>query len=218
MILQPHALESIPSLPVWVEIITIMTVSAYGAAVARSRNVPVVGTLLAGLIVGLGGGIFRDLLLGMPPITISQAPFAPASLVAAIFGAIFFYKLVTQEIPNLIIDGIALGLLISIGAQKALVHGFPVFSVLLCGVFTACIGGTILDVLTRHRPAIVSQAHWFASALTAGAVCYWGVSTFIDPYLGIIATVCLTMSLRAISVVKNWPAPKWPGESENMDV
>lgn len=213
-----YPVDSIPSLPLWLELLTVMTVSAYGAAVARDRNVPVVGTLLAGIIVGVGGGIFRDLLLGMPPMAMSQSFFIPVSFVAAIFGAIFFFRLVTQKIPNLVIDGIALGLLISIGAQKALANGFPFFSVILCGIFTACIGGTTIDVLTRHRPAIISQAHWYASALTAGALCYWVVSIYINPYLGIMAAVCVTVSLRVLSVVKNWSAPKWPGESENMDV
>lgn len=195
-----------------------MTTAVYGAAVGRSRNTPIFGTLFAGLLMGLGGGMTRDVLLGLEPVAIAQWFYIPAILAAALFGALFFYNLVTQQIPNLVIDGIALGLLISIGAQKAMSHGAPFFSIILCGVFTASVGGMIVDVLTKHRATVVSQAHWFASALTVGTVCYWVVSLYVSPYFGVVTAVVVTTLLRVFSVTKNWPSPKWPGESENMNV
>lgn len=194
-----------------------MTAAAYGAAIGRSRNAPVFGTLFSGLLMGLGGGMARDMLLGLEPVAIAQWYFIPAILAAALFGAIFFYKLVRQQVPNLTIDGIALGLLISIGAQKAMVHGAPFFSIILCGVLTASAGGMIVDVLTRHRATVVSQAHWFASALTLGTICYWTVSMFVGPYAGVMTSVVVTTLLRVFSVTKNWPSPKWPGESDDMN-
>ena len=193
-----------------------MTTAAYGAAVGRVRNAPIFGTLFSGLLMGLGGGMVRDMLLGLEPVAIFQWYFIPAILAAALFGAVFFYKLVAQRLPNLTIDGVALGLLISIGAQKAMVHGAPFFSIILCGVLTASVGGMIVDVLTRHRATVVSQAHWFASALTTGTVCYWLVSLYVGPYAGVLASVVVTTLLRVFSVTKNWPSPKWPGESEDM--
>ena len=57
-------LSAQPSLPLWIEIAAMATTGAYGAAVARSRNVPVSGTLFAGIMMGLGGGMARDVLLG----------------------------------------------------------------------------------------------------------------------------------------------------------
>lgn len=208
----------IPPLPIWIDVAAMMTVAAYAAAVARSRNAPVYGTLLSGTLVGLGGGMTRDVLLGLEPVAISQWFYIPAILAAALFGALFFYKLVTQQIPNLIISGIAMGLLIGIGAQKAMVHGAPFFSIILCGVFTASVGGMMVDVLTKHRATVVSQAHWFGTALTLGTLSYWAVSLYINPYLGVVTAIIVTALLRVFSVTKNWPSPKWPGESENMNV
>ncbi len=194
-----------------------MTTAAYGAAVGRSRNAPIFGTLFSGLLMGLGGGMARDLLLGLQPVAISEWIFIPSILIAALFGALFFYKLVSQEVPNLVIDGIAVGLLIGIGAQKAMVHGAPFFSIILCGVLTASVGGMIVDMLTRHRATVVSQAHWFASALTVGTLCYWAVSAFINPYLGVAISVLVTTLLRVFSVTRNWPSPKWSGEGDDMN-
>lgn len=208
----------IPALPVWIDVAAMMTVAAYGAAVARSRNAPIYGTLLAGLLMGLGGGMTRDVLLGLEPVAISDWYYIPAILAASIFGAVFFYRVIQTATLNLLIDGIAMGLLISIGGQKAIVHDAPFCSVVLCAVLTASVGGMLIDVLTNHRSTVMSQAHWFASALTAGAVSYWLVSIYIDPFLAVLASIVVVTVLRFLSVTKNWPSPKWPGESTDMNV
>jgi uncharacterized membrane protein YeiH len=75
----------------------------------------------------------------------------------------------------------------------------------------------IVDMLTRHRATVVSQAHWFASALTVGTLCYWAVSAFINPYLGVAISVLVTTLLRVFSVTRNWPSPKWSGEGDDMN-
>lgn len=208
----------IPALPIWLDVAAMMTVAAYAAAVARSRNAPIYGTLLSGTLVGLGGGMTRDVLLGLEPVAISEWFYIPAILLAALFGALLFYKLVSQQVPNLLISGIAMGLLISIGAQKAMVHGAPFFSIILCGVFTASVGGMMVEVLTKHRATVVSQAHWFGTALTVGALCYWAVSLYINPYLGVATAIIVTALLRVLSVTQNWPSPKWSGEGDDMNV
>ena len=151
------------SLPVWIELMAMMTTAVYGAAVARSRNAPIYGTLLAGVLMGLGGGMTRDMLLNLKPVAIYTWYYIPAILGASVIGALFFSNLIKQQIPNLLIDGIAMGLLISIGAQKALVYEAPIFSALVCGIATASIGGLVVDALTVNRATVIRQAHWFAN-------------------------------------------------------
>jgi uncharacterized membrane protein YeiH len=61
----------VETLPLWVDVTAMSTTAMYGAATARSRNVPVAGTLFAGILGGAAGGIVRDLLLGLEPIAIT---------------------------------------------------------------------------------------------------------------------------------------------------
>lgn len=209
--------EPIQTLPLWIELAAMMTTAVYGGAEVRSRNVPIYGTLLSGLLMGVGGGMTRDILLGLEPAAMTDWFYIPAVLAAAVLGATVLYKILSRQLPNLVIDGIAFGLLITVGAKKAMDHGAPFSSIILCGILTASAGGMIVDMLTRHRAAVVSQAHWFASALLVGTLSFWVIDTYVGFYYGVIASVIIVTTLRVFSVTRNWPSPKWPGESEDMN-
>ena len=213
--LNNFSISSAQDLPAWLELTAMMTTAVYGAAVARSRNAPIYGTLLAGVLMGLGGGMTRDMLLNLKPVAIYTWYYIPAILAGSIVGALFFAKLMKQQIPNLLIDGIAMGLLISIGAQKALVYEAPIFSALVCGIATASVGGMVVDAITLNRATVIRQAHWFGSALATGTIAYLIFSIFINFYAGVIAAVLVTTFLRVFSVTRNWPSPYWPNESSD---
>jgi uncharacterized membrane protein YeiH len=206
-----------PSLPLWLEIAAMAVTGLYGAAVARSRNVPISGTLMAGIMMGLGGGMARDAILGQQAVAISNPYLLPSILAAALVGALAFYRVVQIALPNLIVHGIAFGFLISIGCQKALSLGTPPLSAIFCGVVTASVGGMAIDALTKHRSAAFSQAHWTLTSLIIGSVLYYFVSTQVGFSWAIIVTVIVTATLFTVSVKRNWPSPKWPGESSDMN-
>lgn len=205
-----------PSLPLWLELAAMGVSALYGAAVARSRNVPVSGTLFAGILTGLGGGMARDMLLGLEPAAITGAWFIPVIVGATVAGALLFYRVIALTVPNLLLHGLVFGLLISIGCQRALTHGVPAFSIILCGVLTASVGGMAVDVLTRHRASAFSQAHWTLTSLLIGSICYYALTLSMDIYTATAATIVVTASLFTTSVLRDWPSPKWPGESNDM--
>lgn len=205
-----------PSLPLWLEIMAMAASGLYGAALARTRNVPVSGTLFAGILTGLGGGMARDILLGLEPVAITGPLFLPAIVVASIIGALFFYRIVAITVPGLLLHGLVFGLLISIGCQKALVHGVPVLSVILCGVITASIGGMAVDALTRHRASAFSQAHWVLTSLLIGSGAYYATNLMAGDYAATAVAIVVTTALFTTSVLRNWPSPRWPGESMDM--
>ena len=47
--------KSLPSLPVVVQVAAMSLNCMFGADLARSRNIPIFGTILAGVLVGPGG-------------------------------------------------------------------------------------------------------------------------------------------------------------------
>lgn len=205
-----------PSLPLWLEITAMSASALYGAAVARSRNVPVSGTLFAGILTGLGGGMARDVLLGLEPVAMTGPLFIPAIAIATVIGALVFYRVIAITLPNLLLHGLVFGLLISIGCQKALVHGVPAASAVLCGVLTASVGGMAVDVLTRHRASAFSQAHWVLTSLLIGSIAYYGSTLMAGDYAATGVAIVVTTTLFTTSVLRNWPSPKWPGEGMDM--
>jgi uncharacterized membrane protein YeiH len=62
---------SLHQLPAWADVTTMAVAAAFTAHVARRRRVPLFGVLLAGVLGGLGGGMARDVLLGLEPAAIT---------------------------------------------------------------------------------------------------------------------------------------------------
>lgn len=205
------------SLPFWFEVFVMALNAGFGAAIARSRSAPVFGTLLAGLLVGLGGGMVRDMLLGQEPIAISNPVFIPACIASGIIGALLFSRIVAMPKPLLLLQGLVLGTLVTIGAQKALDLHAPVISAIALGVVTATFGGLVADVMTGNRATIASQAHWLASALTCGSIAFVIVSLTLGFYPAVIVSVAVSAAFRYISVARDWPSPSWPGRSKKVN-
>jgi uncharacterized membrane protein YeiH len=205
------------SLPFSFEVLVMALNAGFGAALARSRDTPVYGTLFAGLLVGLGGGILRDMMLGTEPVAISNPVFIPACIVSGLVGALLFSRIVAMPRPLLLLQGLVLGMLVTIGAQKALDLRAPVMSAIALGVITATFGGLIADVMTGNRAAIAKQAHWLASALVCGSVAFVIVSPTLGFYPAVVVSVAVSAVIRYVSVVRNWPSPSWPHRSQQAN-
>lgn len=200
------------SLPLWFEVAVMALNGTFGAAVARSRATPVFGTILAGLLVALGGGMLRDMLLGLEPVAISNPIFIPACIASSIIGALVFSRIVAMPKPLVILQGLVLGTLVTIGAQKAISVDAPAVSAVVLGVVTATFGGLVADVMTSNRATIARQAHWLASALTVGSIVFVVVSLSIGFWPAVVASVIASTALRFVSTVRDWPSPMWPGQ------
>lgn len=200
------------TLPLWLSLGAMCINGAFGAAVARSRFSPVFGVLLAGIVVGLGGGMVRDVLLGTEPVAIKEAVYIPAVLVASVIGALLFFRHVARKRVYLIAQGAAMGLLVTVGAQKALELNTPFFATVLLGVLTASAGGAITDMLTAHRVALLSQAHWLGMALTAGTLAFIPLSLYVNFYLAVVVAIAVVATLRVVSVERDWPSVSFPGD------
>jgi len=67
--------------------------------------------------------------------------------------------------------------------------------------------------MTGYRATIARQAHWIASALVVGAIAFVAVSVWVGFWPAVIVSVAITTALRYVSQVRNWPSPRWPGET-----
>lgn len=200
------------ALPEWLDVLAMCVMGAVGAAIARRRGAQIYGTLFAGIVVGLGGGMVRDVLLNTRPVAIANWVYIPAVLGAALIGALLYSRLTTRVPVFVFVQGLALGLLITIGCQRALDLDVPVPSVLLLGVLTASAGGIILDAMSAQRSSVIeSSTGWLASALFIGAVVFWFLSDYVSFAVAVVACVVVVTGLRVVTVERWWPAPEWPG-------
>ena len=203
---------SLHQLPAWADVTAMAVAAAFGAHVARRRQIPLLGVLLAGVIGGLGGGIVRDVLLGLEPAAITTWYYIPAVLAAAIAGGSLAPRVSLSPLPFVAAQAIALGLLIGIGVQKAVEYRAPAASAILLGVIAATFGGAADDVLAGRRAAIMREGHWLLSAVGGGAVIFWLVTIYVAFYPAVVVTVIVVVTLRVLSVHFGWTSPVFPGD------
>jgi uncharacterized membrane protein YeiH len=204
--------NSLHELPAWIDVTAMAVAAAFGAHVARTRRIPLFGVLLAGVIAGLGGGMVRDVLLGLEPAAITTWYYIPAVLAAAIIGGLTAYRVSLDPLPFVAGQAVAAGLLIGIGVQKAVEYRAPVASAIFLGVVTATFGGVADDVLYGRRAIIMREGPWLLSAVVVGAVIFWAVTTYVAFYQAVVITVIVVTLMRVLSVRQGWASPVFPGD------
>jgi uncharacterized membrane protein YeiH len=202
----------VTGLPVWVDVTAMAANGFFAAAVARNRGFPVFGTLMAGILVGLGGGMVRDVLLDLEPAAIAGWYYIPAVITASIVGALVFSRVVRMPTPALFASGVVWGLLVAIGVQKAVDYDAPAASAIFLGVVTTTVGGVLVDAMSQKRATIAKQAHWTLTALVVGSAVFWVATVTLGFWVALAAGVATTTILRVLSVRRDWPSPTWPGE------
>jgi uncharacterized membrane protein YeiH len=126
--------------------------------------------VLAG-VVGLVGGITRDILLGvLPPATFSDWRYLA---VAAAAGLVAFFARPTLERfsrPVNIFDAAGLSLFCVTGATKALAFDVGAVQAVLLGAITAIGGGMLRDVLVRDIPMVLRSELYAIPALVGATI------------------------------------------------
>jgi uncharacterized membrane protein YeiH len=206
-------LAAMHELPTWADVGAMVVAAVFGAHAARERRIPLTGILLAGVVVGVGGGITRDVLLGLEPAAITNWYYIPAVLIAAIIGGWTAHRVIASRLPFVATQAIAIGLLIGIGVQKALEYDTPVPAVIFLGVVTGSFGGALADMLAGIRPAIMTEGHPLLSVVILGAVVFWLCTTYVGFYVAVVATNLLVVALRVLSFRFGWTSgPVFPGD------
>lgn len=183
-----------------------------GLAALRAR-LDLFGLVSLASVVGLAGGITRDLLIGVPPETFRDARYLAAAGVA---GLVCFFAGTTLERlrrPVLVFDAIGLSLFCVTGASKALSAGLGAPQAIILGAITG-IGGSILrDVLLREVP-IVLHSELYAIPAIAGAsvvVIAHGAGSASGAYAVAGAALCLLIRLAGLHFGLSAPlAPSSP--------
>jgi uncharacterized membrane protein YeiH len=125
--------------------------------------------VLAG-VVGLAGGITRDLLIGVPPETFRDGRYLVAAGLAGV--VCFFASRSIERVQRsvLLLDAIGLSLFAVTGASKAVASDLGPAQAALLGAITGIGGGMLRDVLLREVPTVLRSDLYAIPALAGAAV------------------------------------------------
>ncbi|WP_329123172.1 trimeric intracellular cation channel family protein [Streptomyces sp. NBC_01465] len=145
-----------PSVQHGLDIVGIFVFAISGALLAVRKNFDVFGIAVFAEVTALGGGLFRDIVIGaIPPAAFTDLGYFLAPLVAA--GFVFFLHPEVERIQNAVnvFDAAGLGLFCVTGTTKAYEHGLGLTASAAMGLATAVGGGVLRDVLANEVPSLV---------------------------------------------------------------
>ncbi len=178
-----------------------------GLAAVRAR-LDMFGVVVLAVIVGIAGGITRDLLIGIPPQTFRDWRYLVAGTAAGLLTFVAHGVLSRLERPILIFDAGGLALFCVTGSAAALHNNLGPLEAVVLGAITGVGGGALRDVLLREVPVVLRSGLYAVPALLGAAVVVvgWeaGAKTIVVPILG--AAVCFV--IRLIGIYRNLSLPR----------
>jgi uncharacterized membrane protein YeiH len=193
------------------------------ALLAGRKRMNVVGVVVFAILVAVGGGTTRDILLGDLPVWWVDDP---ASLVVAAVAAaltIPLFRLGTISVMQRyglvrLFDSAGLALFTVAGTNIALDAGAGAASAVVIGVISGVGGGIIRDSIAEQVPEVLASGHFYASAAVVGsAVNIALLETPIRPVFASTIAVTSIFVLRMLSIHYNWGAPEFNVGDDDRD-
>lgn len=203
------ASESV-AIPLAFELLAVVVAAATGALTARENKLDLVGAIGLAVLVSLGGGLIRDVILQEGNVYILRQPLAlPVAIATA--AAVFTFPVMVEKPDRLvaILDIFSVGLFAVMGADKTMLYGYPAITCIMMGFFTAVGGGLLRDVCLARVPYIFQRSNLYAIAAIAGALTYIVLVQCLDIWniAAAVIGVAVTMAVRWWSIRYNIMSP-----------
>jgi uncharacterized membrane protein YeiH len=197
------------NLILWLNLVGTFVFGLSGGLAAVRARLDVFGVIVLAGVVGLAGGIVRDLLIGAAPATFRDWRYLVA--VAAAGMVCFFAPPAVERVQRsvLVFDAMGLAVFCVAGASKALQYQLGPVQAVILGAITGIGGGMLRDVLLRDVPTVLRHELYAIPALAGAAVVaiadVAGSSSAIFAVIG--AAVCFAMRLAGLRYGIDAPSP-----------
>ena len=189
-----------------------------GVLVAVEANLDLFGVCFIGCVTAVGGGILRDVVLGITPplvfdniimILIALAVSIAVFFILYLKSSIYSQKSRIEHINN-VFDAVGLGVFSIMGAETAYNCGFGknLLLVIVAGVFTGIGGGMLRDVMTKNIPFVLRK-YVYALASIAGILIFCLLRHVINSLtISSIAGALTIVIIRLLASKFRWSLPK----------
>lgn len=201
----------------FIEIAGTISFAVSGSILAMERECDLFGVIVLGCVTAIGGGILRDVILGIhPPMAFQHPLYAMIAIATSLFTFFLVYinKITfkkykrTLDWADLIFDSVGLGIFVIIGINTALEHQFTSpFLVLFIGLITGIGGGVLRDMMAMKIPMVLRKRIYAVAALSGGFV-YFYLLNLVPPTLAILFSASTTIIIRILAYYYKWNLPK----------
>ena len=203
-----------------IEIIGTIAFASSGAMVGIKKQMDLLGVCVLGMTTAVGGGMIRDLILGVTPPVMFQNPtyalIAIAFSVLVFCGLYFFQnKLTNKKVQGvydklmMIFDSLGLGLFTVVGVTTAINIGYETtgFLQIFVGVLTGVGGGVLRDIMAGNTPYIFVK-HVYASASIFGAIVCLLAEGWFGELTAMITGAAVVFIIRILAAYFKWNLPR----------
>lgn len=214
-----------------IDIIGTVAFAFSGAMTAIRKEMDLLGVIILGMVTAVGGGIIRDMILGIaPPQAFVEPVFALSAVLtsALVFAAFYFRGRRFRRLGNIagakgyrelsgqrfqqvlmLADTLGLGVFTMVGVRAAFDNqmGMNYFLPVFLGTITGVGGGLLRDMMAGDRPYIFVK-HVYASASILGAcVCvfFWRRA---GEEAAMLTGAGSVVALRLLAIHYRWNLPK----------
>ena len=193
--------------------------AASGAMVGVERNMDIFGVSVLGVVTAVGGGMIRDIVLGIiPPNVFTNPVYAlVATITSCVVFLVFYWKRqlleghmrLTYDRVMLVMDSIGLGIFTVVGVNTGIRSGYMdnVFLLVFLGTITGVGGGLMRDMMAGVPPYIFVR-HIYACASIVGAIaCVWIYRLWGGVPAMVIGTVVVIL-IRYLAAHYRWNLPR----------
>ena len=180
-----------------------------GASKAIAHKADIFGIIVLATVVGVGGGVTRDVIFGRFPTAFSDPIYISLTVGTGIVMFFLFSYLKKKMNIWLVFDAIGLGVFSIIGASIAYqIVGLEFLPMIFAGMITAIGGGILRDIFVREIP-IVFVKEVYAVASIIGIVIFYGLLSFdVDVQISSVIGIIAATGIRLLAMKYNWNLPK----------
>lgn len=194
-------------IPAWTPFAAVGVAGLSGATFAARRGFDVVGVVGLSIATGLGGLLLRDILLEQgTPVVLSNPMYLAVAAVTAVVGFLFAGLIARLTSVVVVLDGLAMGFLCTLGAAKTINVGLSASSAVFVGVVTA-VGGLLLrDVLSGTAPQIVRPGSFLVFPALVATIAYVVLVSWdsANDAVAQLAAMLIALGLRAGAYWRGW--------------
>ena len=198
------------------EIIGTVAFASSGAMTAIEKKMDIFGVNILGATTAVGGGMMRDIILGVtPPAAFSQPVYILFSILTStlLFAIVYTNpEILHSRIKSRYYDKImlwcdtaGLGIFTVVGIQtasKILPQDNPFFFVFI-GVLTGVGGGVLRDIMAGETPYILVREIYASAAIAGGITCVVCGSTMGEATATVLGLI-VTVVIRSLAAYFHW--------------
>lgn len=193
--------------------------AASGAMVGVERNMDIFGVSVLGVVTAVGGGMIRDIVLGIiPPNVFTNPVYAlVATITSCVVFLAFYWKRqlleghmrLTYDRVMLVMDSIGLGIFTVVGVNTGIRSGYMdnVFLLVFLGTITGVGGGLMRDMMAGVPPYIFVK-HIYACASIIGAIVCVYMNRFVGNVEAMVVSSVVVVLIRYLAAHYHWNLPR----------